>query len=96
MKIRNVLHKGLRRFIERDDPSGLQPQVVEKLRRILSFLQAMQHEDELRAIPSWNAHLLTGDLRGRWSLTVTRNWRLTFLIDGDALEIIDLDDQDYH
>ncbi len=59
MKIRNVLHKGLRRFIERDDPSGLQPQVVEKLRRILSFLQAMQHEDELRAIPSWNAHLLT-------------------------------------
>jgi len=96
MKIRNVLHKGLRRFIERDDPSGLQPQVVEKLRRILSFLQAMQHEDELRAIPSWNAHLLTGNPRGRWSLTVTRNWRLTFLIDGDALEIIDLDYQDYH
>ncbi len=37
-----------------------------------------------------------GDLRGRWSLTVTRNWRLTFLIEGDALEIIDLDYQDYH
>jgi len=23
MKIRNVIHRGLRRFIERDDPSGL-------------------------------------------------------------------------
>lgn len=56
----------------------------------------MQHEDELKAIPLWNAHLLTGDRRGVWSLSVTRNWRLTFRIDGEALEIIDLDFQDYH
>jgi proteic killer suppression protein len=96
MRIRNVLHKGLRRFIEKDDPTGLPPAAVEKLRRILSFLQAMQHEEELKAIPSWNAHLLTGDQRGRWSLSVTRNWRLTFRIDQDGLEIIDLDYQDYH
>ncbi|MBU9699169.1 type II toxin-antitoxin system RelE/ParE family toxin [Rhodobacteraceae bacterium HSP-20] len=96
MKIRNVLHKGLRRFIETDDPSGLHPPAVEKLRRIISFLQAMDHEDDLRAVPSWNAHLLSGNLRGTWSLSVTRNWRLTFRIDRDGLEIIDLDYQDYH
>lgn len=56
----------------------------------------MQHEDELQTILSWNAHLLSGDLRGTWSLSVTRNWRLTFHIDGDGPAIADLDYQDYH
>lgn len=96
MRIRNVLHKGLRRFIEADDASGLQPAVVEKLRRILSFLQDMEREEELRSVPSWKAHQLTGARSGTWSLFVTRNWRLTFRIDRDEVEIIDLDYEDYH
>ena len=96
MKIRNVVHKGLRRLIEHDDPSGLQPAVAEKLRRIVSFLQDMDRESELRTIPSWNAHQLTGDRKGVWSLFVTRNWRLTFRVDQQDIEIIDLDYEDYH
>jgi proteic killer suppression protein len=96
MKIRNVIHKGLRRFIEADDASGLQPAVVEKLRRIVTFLQAMEREDEIRAIPSWKAHLLAGDRKGTWSLFVTKNWRLTFRVDKVEIEIIDLDYEDYH
>lgn len=96
MKIRNVLHKGLRRFIEDDDSSGLQPAVVEKIRRIVSFLQDMGHEDELRTIASWKAHLLTGNRKGTWSLFVTRNGRMTFRIDRKEIEIVDLDYEDYH
>ena len=96
MRIRNILHKGLRRFVEADDTSGLQFAVVEKLRRIISFLQDMEREDELRAVPSWKAHQLTGDRKGTWSLFVTKNWRLTFRIDKDEVEIIDLDYEDYH
>lgn len=96
MKIRNVIHKGLRKFIEDDDPSGLQPALTEKLRRMISFLQDMEHMDELRTVPSWKAHPLTGDRRGTWSLFVTRNWRLTFRIDKAGIEIIDLDFEDYH
>jgi len=61
MRIRNVIHRRLRRFIEHADASGLQPSVVEKLRRMISFLQDMASEEELRAVPSWKAHLLTGD-----------------------------------
>lgn len=41
MKIRNVIHNGLRRFIEDDDASGLQLAVVINLQRIVSFLQDM-------------------------------------------------------
>ena len=96
MRIRNIVHKGLRRFVENDDAGGLQPAVVEKLRRIVSFLQDMEREDELRTVPGWKAHQLTGDRKGTWSLFVTRNWRLTFRIDADDIEIIDLDYEDYH
>ncbi len=96
MRIRNVVHKGLRRFIEHDDASGLQPAVVEKIRRMVSFLQDMVREDEMRTVPGWKAHLLTGDRKGTWSLFVTKNWRMTFRIDADEIEIIDLDYEDYH
>ena len=96
MKIRNVVHKGLRRFIEDDDASGLQPAVVVKVQRIVSFLQDMENEDELRTMQSWKAHMLTGDRKGTWSLSVTRNWRMTFRIDREEIEIIDLDYEDYH
>ena len=96
MKIRNVLHKGLRRFIEGDDKSGIQAAVAEKLRRMISFLQDMEIEAELKTVPSWKAHQLTGDRKGTWSLSVTKNWRLTFRIDQKEVEIIDLDYEDYH
>ena len=96
MKIRNVIHKGLRRFIEDDDASGLQPAVVVKVQRIVSFLQDMEQEEELRTVQSWKAHMLTGDRKGTWSLSVTRNWRMTFRIDRLEIEIIDLDYEDYH
>jgi proteic killer suppression protein len=96
MRIRNVAHKGLRRFIEDDDAAGLQPAVVPKLRRMISFLQDMEREEELRSVPSWKAHQLTGDRKGTWSLFVTKNWRLTFRVDQSEVEIIDLDCEDYH
>lgn len=96
MKIGSVVHKGLRRFIENDDPSGLQPAVVAKIRRMVSFLQDMEKEDELRTVPSWKAHMLTGNRKGTWSLFVTKNWRMTFRIEKDEIEIIDLDFEDYH
>jgi proteic killer suppression protein len=86
----------LRRFIERDDSSGLPPTVIQKIRNIISFLQSMERLDELRNIPSWKAHRLTGNRRGTWSLSVTRNWRLTFQIEEADGEIADLDFEDYH
>ncbi|WP_288425894.1 type II toxin-antitoxin system RelE/ParE family toxin [uncultured Agrobacterium sp.] len=91
-----MIHKGLRRLIEHDDASGLQAMVVPKLIRIVSFLQDMEREDELRTVPSWKAHQLTGDRKGTWSLSVTKNWRMTFRIDQTEIEIIDLDYEDYH
>lgn len=94
--IRNVIHRGLRRFIERNDASGLAPAAVEKIRNIISFLQEIQDIQELYDVPSWKAHQLSGDRKGTWSLNVTHNWRLTFRIDRTEGTIVDLDYEDYH
>ena len=96
MKIRGVKHKSLRRLLENDDVAGLSAQFVDKIRKILAFLQDMESVEELRAIPSWKAHLLTGDRKGTWSLFVSRNWRITFRINETEIEIIELDYEDYH
>ena len=96
MKVRNVIHRGLRRFIERDDGSGLPPATVEKVRNIVTFLDEMADVQELHTVQSWKAHQLTGDRKGTWSLTVTRNWRIIFRIGKTEDEIVDRDYEDYH
>ena len=50
--------------------------------------------EELRALLTWKTHRLTGDRKGTWSLTVTRDGRMTLRIDGE--EIIDLNLEDSH
>ena len=72
------------------------PDTVDKLRKMLAFLDDMQDPQELRALPTWKVHTLTGDRKGTWSLTVTRNRRLTFCIDDTEREIYDVDLEDYH
>ena len=96
MTIRNIIHRGLRRFIEHNDTSRLPPPVVERVRNIVTFLQEIGTALELYDIPSWKVHQLTGDRKGTWSLVVTRNWRITFRIDQNTGEIFDLDFEDYH
>lgn len=96
MIIRNIRHKGLRRFVEEDDARGLPAEHVGKLRNMISFLQDMEREEELRQVAAWRAHRLTGDRRDTWSLHVSRNWRLTFRITALQIEILDLDFEDYH
>lgn len=96
VKIRNIVHKGLKRLYAEDNAKGVPPDTVDKLRKMLAFLDDMQEPEELRALPSWKVHTLTGDRKGTWSLSVTRNRRLTFRIDAIEQEICDLNLEDYH
>jgi proteic killer suppression protein len=83
-------------LIEDDDRSGIQPDLVDKLRRMLAFLQDMRDEKQLREFASWKAHQLTGNRKGMWGLFVSKNGRLTFGIGKTEIEIIDLNHEDYH
>ena len=96
MRIRSFAHKGLKRLYAEDNAKGVPPEAADKLRKMLAFLDNMENEEELRALPSWNAHILTGDRKGFWSLSVTRNRRLTFRIDSAEREICELNLEDYH
>ena len=96
MKIRNFTHKGLKRLYAEDSAKGVPPDTVDKLRKMLAFLDNMEDPDELRALAAWKAHTLTGDRKGTWSLGVTRNRRLTLRIDTAEREICDVNLEDYH
>jgi len=96
MNIRNFAHKGLKRLYAEDSAKGVPPDAVDKLRKMLAFLDDMQDLEELRSLPAWKVHILAGDRRGTWSLSVTRNRRLTFRIDIAEREICGLNLEDYH
>jgi toxin HigB-1 len=92
--IDSIRHKGLRRFFTTGNSKGLVGD-VDRLRRMLAFIDAAGSFEELDVPPNYGLHPLTGDRVGNWSMTVTRNWQLTFRInDNGALE--DLDLEDYH
>jgi proteic killer suppression protein len=69
MRVRSIAHKGLRRLYEENSSKGLGADTVDKLRKMLAFLDAMKEPDELRALPLWKAHVLTGDRRAPGACT---------------------------
>jgi toxin HigB-1 len=96
VRIRSFAHKGLKKLYAEDSVKGIPPDSSDKLRKMLAFLDDMQDPEELHSLPSWKAHLLTGDRKGTWSLSVTRNRRLTFRIDTAEHEICEVNLEDYH
>ena len=74
---------------------GLPSGSVDRLRRMLFYIDAIGTADELRVPPNFGAHQLTGDRKDLWSLTVTKNWRMVFRVTPDSV-IEDMDLEDYH
>jgi len=94
MKITNIRHKGLRQLLEDDDPIGLRPDLVPRIRRILTVLVSAQGMNEVKGPPGWRIHQLSGDRSETWSISVSGNWRITFRTEDDVIH--DLDLEDYH
>ncbi len=94
MEIESITDKALRRFFETGNAKGLVGDVI-RLRKMLAFIVAAGSLEELSVPPNYGLHSLTGDRAGTWSMTVTRNWRLTFSINEEGA-LTDLDLEDYH
>lgn len=93
MEIESVRHKKLRKFLETGNPKGvIEP---ERLVDMIAFIDAAESLDELSIPPNFGFHPLSGDRRGTFAMTVTRNWRLTFT-KVDESTIGDLNLEDYH
>jgi len=75
---------------------GVPPDSVDKLRKMLAFLDDMQNPEELRSLPAWKVDTLDGDLKGKRSVRVPRNRSLTYSIDIRGREIYNVNLEDYH
>jgi len=60
---------------------------------MLGTLNRANSPDDLN-VPGYYFHALKGKDKGRFSIRVTGNWRITFAFDGNDVIIIDL--EDYH
>jgi proteic killer suppression protein len=91
--IHGFRHKGLRLFFETGSTAGIQPALARKLRLQLAALHSAALIEDLD-LPGYRLHPLKGAHKGRWSIWVNGNWRLTFAFrDG---HVFDLDFEDYH
>lgn len=86
-------HRGLERLYEEGDRRRMPPQYVDKIERILARLDSAT-EPRNMDLPGYRLHALSGDLRGFWSVIVSRNWRLVFRFDEGHVRDVDL--VDYH
>ena len=56
--IATIKHKGLRRFYEKNERSGVRPDLIEKAQKILSALEAANGVEDM-ALPMFRLHPLT-------------------------------------
>ena len=81
-------HKGLKLFYEKGDASKLQPQHVNKIRLILTRLNAAKIPEELN-VPGYGLHQLKGEMKGFWSVKIDKNYRIIFWMENENTSDID-------
>lgn len=82
----------MRRLLEDNDAGGVQPAVVAKLQRIVSFLQDMEQESELRTVASTSSPAIERHLEPVRHAELASDAADT----PDQDRIVDLDYEDYH
>lgn len=91
--IQSFRHKGLRKFFESGSVAGIQPHHSARLRMQLAALDTAQSVQDMD-VPGFRLHPLKSKDKGRWSIWVNGNWRLTFEFLGGHAHLLDY--EDYH
>ncbi len=91
--IRNFKHKGLAKFFKTGSTAGIQAAHSNRLQLILGRLHAATMPKDMD-LPGLRLHELSGNRSGTWSVTVSGNWRVTFIFVGEDAEVVNY--EDYH
>jgi toxin HigB-1 len=91
--IKTFRHKGLERYFAAGSKAGIQAKHAERLRLILGRLSVATAAGDLR-LPGLDLHQLQGHRKGTWAVTVSGNWRITFMFEGR--DVVRVDYEDYH
>lgn len=87
MVIKKFRHKGLRKFFDNEDKSGIQPAHAEKIDLILDLLDGAAMPSDMD-FPGSDFHRLKGDLKEFYSVHVNGNWTIIFKFEnGDAYDV---------
>ena len=91
--IKTWKHKGLKDLFLSGSKKGVRPDMAARLRRRLDVLDAANSLQAL-GLPGFRLHSLSRERKGKYSIRVTENWRITFRFeDGEVFEV---DLEDYH
>jgi toxin HigB-1 len=85
--------RALQRFWERDDASKLPPDRLKRITMILDRLDASTRPNDMN-LPGLGFHQLSGTGKGRYAVSVSANWRITF--GWDQEDAVQVDFEDYH
>lgn len=91
--IRSFKHKDLAKFFKTGSTAGIQAAHASRLRLILGRLHAATEPKDMD-LPGLRLHELTGKRSGTWAVTVSGNWRVTFIFKGEDAEVVNY--EDYH
>lgn len=91
--ITSIRHKGLKLFFESGSKKGIQAGHENRLRLMLAALDTSTTINDMD-VPGYQLHPLKGKLKGRWSVSVSGNWRLTFEFKDGNVQLLDY--EDYH
>jgi proteic killer suppression protein len=91
--IKSFRHKGLKKLYEAGSQQGINPDHVNRLRLILSRLDASQSPQDMD-LPGLNLHPLKGEYKSFWAVSVSGNWRVIFKF--EAGRATDVNYLDYH
>jgi toxin HigB-1 len=82
----------LERFFLCGTTAGIHAKPARRLRLILGRLNVAREPRDM-GLPGLDLHLLKGERKGTWAVTVSGNWRITFAFSGpDVVNVEYADD----
>lgn len=91
--IKGFRHRGLERYFLKGTKAGIQAKHEKRIRLILGRLHASTSPRDMD-LPGLRLHPLKGKRKGGWAVSVSGNWRITFVFDG--VDAVDVNYEDYH
>ena len=91
--IKSFKHQGLKKLYGGRTTRGVAAKHVKKLKDILYVLNQSRRPDDMD-LPGFQLHVLKGDMKGHYAVSVSGNWRVTFRFEGESA--VDVNYKDYH
>lgn len=88
------LEKQYREYKEAEKSHGRQ--VARKYIERINIIKQTRDIAELQRLPVLRCHPLKGNREGQWAVNLTGFWRLIFTLQGDCLQIVQIEEVSKH